>query len=130
MKEEIKITKEDLVMWLDRPPSDDDFDLCSFLAKAVENQKKYYEENKSLQSQLKAKEEMVKVMEKYFELIIDLGFDYDGLNLIGSLKNLIDELVRFAKLGRACNITEAIYEMENKKFNILHEEILSKGENK
>lgn len=60
MKEEIKITKEDLVMWLDRPPSDDDFDLCSFLAKAVENQKKYYEENKSLQSQLKAKEEVIK----------------------------------------------------------------------
>lgn len=70
MKEEIKITKEDLVMWLDRPPSDDDFDLCSFLAKAVENQKKYYEENKSLQSQLKAKEEVIKeaidCLDEYF----------------------------------------------------------------
>jgi hypothetical protein len=84
----------------------------------------------NLQSQLKAKEEMVKIMEKYFELIIDLGFDYDGFNKADSLKGLIDELVRFAKLGRACNTTEAIYETGNKKFNILHKEILSKGENK
>ena len=68
MKEEIKITKEDLVMWLDRPPSDDDFDLCSFLAKAVENQKKYYEENKSLQSQLKAKEEVIKEAIEHCEI--------------------------------------------------------------
>jgi len=91
---------------------------------------KLEEENKSLQSQLKAKEEMVKVMEKYFELIIDLGFDYDGLSQVDSLKWLIDELVHYAKLGRVCNTTEAIYEIENKKFNILHKEILSKGENK
>jgi hypothetical protein len=80
--------------------------------------------------QLKAKEEMVKIMEKYFELIIDLGFDYDGFNKADSLKSLIDELVRFAKLGRACNTTEPIYVNNENVYNILHEEILSKGENK
>lgn len=97
---------------------------------SVEDWEKVTKSISDLQSQLKAKEEMVKVMEKYFELIIDLGFDYDGSNLIGSLKSLIDELVRFAKLGRACNITEPIYVNNGNVYNILHEEILSKGENK
>ena len=97
---------------------------------SVEDWEKVTKSIIDLQSQLKAKEEAIIIMEKYFELIIDLGFDYDGFNKADSLKSLIDELVRFAKLGRACNITEAIYEIENKKFNILHKEILSKGENK
>ena len=93
MKEEIKITKEDLVMWLDRPPSDDDFDLCSYLAKAVENQKKYYEENKSLQSQLKEKEEVIKEASNRINKAIDeidklrsLNGDFKGC------KNLLEIL--------------------------------------
>lgn len=63
------------------------------------------------------------IMEKYLELIIDLGYDYDGCETVESLKGLIDELVYYAKLGRACNITEAIYENNEKKYNILHEEL-------
>lgn len=46
--EELKITKEDLVLWLDRPPSNDDLDLCAYLEKALENQHNYYQENKQL----------------------------------------------------------------------------------
>lgn len=65
----------------------------------------------------------VEIMEKYLELIIDLGFDYDGCNTIESLKELINELVHYAKLGRVCNITEPIYENSSKKYNILHEEL-------
>lgn len=53
MNEDLKITKEDLVLWLDRPPSNDDLDLCSYLSNAVENQYKYYEENKQLKEDLK-----------------------------------------------------------------------------
>lgn len=41
MKDELKITKEDLVLWLDRPPSDEDFELCSYLANALEKQQYY-----------------------------------------------------------------------------------------
>ena len=63
------------------------------------------------------------IMEKYLELIYDLGYDYDGLDKVESLKGLIDELVRLASLGRACNITEPIYENGRKKYNILMEEI-------
>ena len=48
MSEEITITKEDLVLWLDRPPSNDDLDLCEYLANVVQNRQKYYEENQHL----------------------------------------------------------------------------------
>ena len=68
------------------------------------------------------------IMEKYLELITDLGYDYDGLNSVESLKMLIDELVKLASLGRVCNTTEPIYENGGKKYNILMEEI--KGDNK
>lgn len=68
------------------------------------------------------------IMEKYFELISDLGFDYDGSNSIESLKCLIDELCRLSNLGRVCNITETIFVNDNKAYNILQEEILE-GDN-
>ena len=35
------------------------------------------------------------------QLLIDIGFDYDGLNQVESLKKLIDELVHYAKESRA-----------------------------
>lgn len=50
-KEELKITKEDLALWLDRPPSNDDLDLCAYLEKALENQHNYYQEIKQLQQE-------------------------------------------------------------------------------
>ena len=65
----------------------------------------------------------VEIMEKYFELIIDFGFDYDGLNDIHSLKSLIDEIVRFARLGKVANITEPIFSNGQDSFNVLGEKI-------
>lgn len=108
------ITQQDLVDWIDRPPSNDDLDLCSYLSNAVKNQYEY--------------KRQIEIMEKYFELIIDLGYDYDGFNKEEDLKGLIDELVRYASLGRVCNTTEAIYVNQDKKYNILNEEL--KGDNK
>ena len=71
-------------------------------------------------------EKEIKIMEKYFELIIDLGYDYDGFNKEEDLKGLIDELVRYASLGRVCNTIEPIYtRKDNEKFNILGEVIKS-----
>nr|DAU13572.1 MAG TPA: hypothetical protein [Caudoviricetes sp.] len=52
-EEELKITKEDLALWLDRPPSNDDLDLCAYLEKALENQHNYYQEIKQLQQENK-----------------------------------------------------------------------------
>lgn len=64
-KEEMKdalITKEDLVAWIDRPPSNDDLDLCSYLSNAVKNQfafskkiEQLQQENKQLKEKLKIK---------------------------------------------------------------------------
>lgn len=77
----------------------------------------------------KEMERQIRIMEKYFELICDLGYDYDGCNTVEGLKSLIDELVRLASLGRAANDKEAIYstledeEGIEKVFNILHEKI-------
>lgn len=34
------------------------------------------------------------------QLLIDIGFDYDGFNQVDSLKTLIDELVRYARESR------------------------------
>lgn len=80
--------------------------------------------------QLKLKKQ-IEIMEKYLELIIDLGFDFDGCNTVESLKGLVEELVHLASLARACNLTETIYENGGKKYNILHEEIEDNdGENK
>ena len=85
------------------------------------------EEFENLQQQNKQLNEQVIIMEKYLELITDLALDYDGCNTIESLKRLIDELDRLACLGRVCNVTEPIYANENKKYNILHQE-LEKGD--
>lgn len=66
---------------------------------------------------------VLKILEKYFELIYDLGFDYDGLNTVESLKGLIDEMTRLASLGRTGNTTDLIYVNDNKKYNILGEKL-------
>lgn len=77
------------------------------------------------------KDRSIEIMERYLELIYDLGYDYDGFNDVESLKGLIDEMCRLASLGRARNVTEPIF-VDNKgmKANILGEIILRKEENK
>lgn len=68
------------------------------------------------------------IMERYLELIYDLGYDYDGFNDVDSLKGLIDEMCRLASLGRACNVTEPIYvDAKGMQTNILGEIILKEN---
>lgn len=45
------------------------------------------------------KDRIDKALEK-IQLLIDIGFDYDGFNKADSLKTLIDELVNFARDSR------------------------------
>lgn len=69
-------------------------------------------------------ERKIKIKDNYFQLIIDLGFDYDGFNDSEKLKLLIDELVRYANLGLSSNDTESMTIDENcREFNILGEEL-------
>ena len=86
--------------------------------------------NETKQEKIEKLNKQVVIMEKYLELIYDLGFDYDGCNTIEGLKGLIDDLVHCASLGRACNTTEPIYTNMGKHYNILHEEIGVKDESK
>lgn len=64
-----------------------------------------------------------KIQTQYLRMILNLGYDYDGCNTVESLKSLIDELMRLARLGIDINDYEPIYENNGKKFNILGEEI-------
>ena len=81
--------------------------------------KPYYQNRIMLLEENEELKQQIIIMEKYFELINSISFDYDGYNDVAGLKGVIDELNRFANLGRACNITEPIYESEGVKFNIL-----------
>ena len=83
------------------------------------NDKPYYQDKIMLLEENEELKQQIIIMEKYFDLINSLSFDYDGYNNVTGLKGVIDELNRLAKLGRACNITEPIYENKGVKFNIL-----------
>ena len=69
-------------------------------------------------------ERQVKIKDKWCQLIMDLGFDYDGLNTVESLKGLIDELVDYAHKAIICDDVSAVYVgADDKKSNILFEDI-------
>lgn len=42
-------------------------------------------------------ERQIKIKDNYCEMIHDIGFDYDGFYTVSGLKDLVDELVGFAK---------------------------------
>jgi len=69
------------------------------------------------------------IMQKYFQMIIDIGFDYDGYNDSENLKKLIDELVTYAVYGRDIDDTKTMYVNDDKEYNILMEEIKVGGDN-
>lgn len=68
-------------------------------------------------------ERQIKIKNKYFQMIIDYGFDYDGLNSVESLKYLVDDLVDLAKSGLKSDDKRPIYFNSNKQYNILNEEL-------
>lgn len=83
MSEELMITKEDLVNWLDRPPSNDDLDLIGFITTRLENFYKLEQENKQLKEKIdKAKEKSIYLQNTYGYILDDLTL----LLMIGSDK--------------------------------------------
>lgn len=72
----------------------------------------------------KSQKRQIEIMERYFELICDIGYDYDGYNKADNLKKVIDNLVHYASLGRVANDTEIIYtDGKGINENILFEKI-------
>lgn len=66
----------------------------------------------------------IDIMQKYFQLIIDIGFDYDGYRKAENLMELIDELVEYAYEGKiADDHTCHMIDGDGNKYNILGEKI-------
>ena len=54
--------------------------------------KNLQQENKQLKEKVKYQKNKIDNKDNWCQLIVDIGFDYDGCNTIESLKGLIDEL--------------------------------------
>ena len=79
------------------------------------------QENEQLKEKVKYQKNKIDNKDNWCQLIVDIGFDYDGCNTIESLKGLIDELVRYALNSRDNYDYEEILkgdslEEENKKY--------------
>lgn len=72
-----------------------------------------------------SEERQIKIKDKYLEMIIDIGCDYDGYNDAENLKKIIDELVDLAARGLRNDDKTPTYVSSSydKPMNILLEEI-------
>lgn len=92
-------------------------DLFNTIMRVIDEKEELYEENKEL-------DRKIQIKDKYLDLIIAIGYDYDGFSKAENLKGLIDELVRFA--GMALNNddkTPIAIDSNEKQLNILDEVI-------
>lgn len=70
------------------------------------------------------KTRQIRIKNEYFQLIHDLGYDYDGLEKPESLKQLIDELIDLANKGYSNDDKSAVYTtLDGVEKNILGESI-------
>lgn len=80
-------------------------------------------ETSKINEELKDK---IRIKDEYLQLIIDLGYDYDGYEKSESLKALIDELVSLASKALKNDTKAVVYQsVSGTKYNILHEVIES-----
>ena len=90
-------------------------DLFNAIMRVIDEKEELYEENKEL-------DRKIQIKDKYLDLIIAIGYDYDGFSKAENLKGLIDELVRFA--GMALNNddkTPIAIDSNDRQLNILSE---------
>lgn len=90
-------------------------DLFNTIMRVIDEKEELYEENKEL-------DRKIQIKDKYLDLIIAIGYDYDGFSKAENLKGLIDELVRFA--GMALNNddkTPIAIDSNERQLNILDE---------
>ena len=60
--------------------------------------------------ELEKKDREIQIKNNYLDLIWQIGYDYDGLNKVESLKELIDELVDYAIKAKKNDDKSVIYE--------------------
>lgn len=78
-----------------------------------------------LEEKVKYLERIESIKNNYCSLIIDIGCDYDGEDTVEGLKELIDEIVEYARAARANDDKQVIYGVgpDSKKLNILFEPV-------
>lgn len=68
------------------------------------------------------KDRKIQLKDRYLEMIIDLGYDYDGESSTLGLKGLIDELIEYARRGINNDDKSMVYESaKGEKQNIFFE---------
>lgn len=67
MNNEIMITQQYLIDWLDRPPSNDDIDLINFIVCRLDNFYKLKEENKRLNNIINELDKWLKEQKNFIE---------------------------------------------------------------
>ena len=73
--------------------------------------------------ELEKKDREIQIKNNYLDLIWQIGYDYDGLNKVESLKELIDELVDYAIKAKKNDDKSVIYE-GNRGKEIINQNIL------
>lgn len=69
-------------------------------------------------------ERKLKIKDGYLDLIVGIGFDYDGYDDVENLKGIIDEIVGYARKALKNDDNSIIYSgIDNIKYNILNEEL-------
>ena len=76
-----------------------------------------------LQQENQQLKRQIEIKDKWCQLIIDLGIDYDGYTQSDSLKLLIDDLVKYASNSIKADDKTIAYTNGLSNFNILEEEI-------
>lgn len=81
-----------------------------------------------LKEKIKDLERQIKIKDAWCGQIRTIGFDYDGYNDVKNLKDIIDELVKYAIRAIECDDTSAVYTSvdgygNKTEENILFEEI-------
>lgn len=73
--------------------------------------------------ELEKKDREIQIKNNYLDLIWQIGYDYDGLNKVESLKELIDELVDYAIKAKKNDDKSVMYE-GNRGKEIINQNIL------
>lgn len=98
MSEELIITKEDLVNWLNRSPSNDDLDLIGFITTRLENFYKLEQKNKQLKEQLENKIDLYEDTISY-QLGFNKGKEYMQQR-IDKAKEYIKNILKWVRLQK------------------------------
>ena len=88
MSEELMIKQQDLIDWIDRPPSNDDLDLATFISTKLE---KFYE----LEQKLQQKENIIKEVREYItrkDICIDTRKTDGSMDYVDLEKELLEIL--------------------------------------